>query len=247
MAGLLYFLPGVRLDQLVQDARLSDSLLKRYGLDSVLADVTVPDLSKQDTTGSGPGDKSGVMFCTNTGGQPPHRFGYHKEFQRWQKVRNQPELWIGIDKEHPSGPTDLARKQLLDGHLVKLADGNKYQVPYVRSPAGRTALPEDMYQDAEGQFVTELDSSYRETWEATAPVWDVCYPEDEKAGSMPYEDILTHCLRFLGLNYRYGHGEQAVLRLVNKRNYTWERIFQAVVDVPFLLEQEEAAKKNESP
>jgi len=248
MAPPLYFLPGVRLEEFVQDGRPAAALLKRYGLDGVLADIELTSaLSMQDTTGAGPSGSSGVLFCTNTAGQPPHRFGYLPEFQRWQKVCNQPELWIGADKEHRPGPVDLARGQLLDGHPVKLADGNEYIVPYVRSPAERTALPEDMYRNAEGEFVMELQPEYQEVWEATAPVWNMLYPEDEEPGVLPYGDILTHCLRFLGLNYRYGDREQAVLRLVNKRNYTWERIFQAAVDVPFLLDHARAAKKNESP
>jgi len=248
MAPPLYFLPGVRLEEFVQDGRPAAALLKRYGLDGVLADIELTSaLSMQDTTGAGPSGSSGVLFCTNTAGQPPHRFGYLPEFQRWQKVCNQPELWIGVDKEHPAGPNDLRRVRLLDGHPVTLADGNEYLVPYVRSLEGRTALPRDMYHDADGKFVQEIQPAYQGIWEVTARLWDMVYGQDEAARLMDYEEALGYCLDVLGLNYRYGKHEQAVLRLVDTTSDTWERIFEAVVDVPFTQQVLAEQKKTEPP
>lgn len=250
MSAPLYFLPGVRLTELVQDGRLSQAILTRFELADVLADVAVGDLSKLDITAKGPNGSSGVMFCTNTAGQPPHRVGYFPDFQRWQNVLAQPELWIGVDKEHPPTPADLARKRLLDGHPVKLADGNTYTIPYVRSPVHRTALPEDMYRGPDKQFVVELQPAYQEIWDATAAAWDLIYPDTadgKEPEGMFFEDILDLCIRFIRLNYRYGQSEQAVLRLVDKTRATWEETFAAAVDIPFVTQKVlELQKKSES-
>ncbi|GAG38606.1 unnamed protein product, partial [marine sediment metagenome] len=74
-----------------------------------------------------------------------------------------------------------------------------------------------------------------------------CYSDDDEARRMSFEEILAHCLAVLGLNYRYGPAEQAALRLIDTGHATWEKLFQAAVDVPLLKEVVSAEKKTAEP
>lgn len=249
MAPPLYFFPTVTLPELLDRQRLNPSILDRYGLQDVLGDVNVAHTSRFDLRAKGPGDKSGALVTTNTDGQPPVRAGYFPDFQDWHKVRNDPELWIGIDKEHPPTPGDLVRPSTIAGHRVTLADGHDYEVPIVRSldPSGTTNLPRDMYYDAAGQFVVTLRRDYQALWDEAATVSDFFFSEEEDNRKKGFSEILRLCVLFLGVNYRYGQAEQAVLRLVNTSHSTWEQIFRAVADMPFVERVLEEQKKTESP
>ena len=48
----------------------------------------------------------------------------------------------------------------------------------------------------------------------------------------------------LGVNYRFGQAEQAVLRPIDTMHTTWQAIFIAVVDGPFLESVMAAQKKS---
>ena len=253
MAAPIYFFPAVRIADLAPpDASgLSGVILKRYGLEHTLGDVKVSQLCRQElATAAGPGGKSGTMICTNTAGEPPVRFGYHVDFQEWTKVRSDPELWVGVDKEHRPTPADLARPNLLDGHSVTLADGNTYQVPILESPdASRPSLPLDMYHDETGAFTVKVHGDYAALVDTAQEVRAFLMETGEETGetsqTMAFSRILYHCMEILGANYRYGTMEQPVLRLVNTGRSTWNRVFEAALDVPFILEVLEAGKKNE--
>lgn len=250
MPSPLYFFPALRLADLVTQTGFSRAALERYDLAGTLGDVRLGDLSRQElTTAAGPGGKSGAMIAVNAAGQPPARFGYHAAFQSWTCVLTDPELWVGVDREYPPTPVDLARPNLLDGHPVTLADGNSYVVPIVRSPdRSRQSLPKEMFYDAAGQFQTEVHRDYAALWEISGEVWDFLMPDPEDAEhgmkEMAYSKILDYCLAILGANYRYNRAEHAALRLVNTGRQTWERIFEAALDAPFIASVVTASKKN---
>ena len=253
MSAPLYFFPALRLADLLGQDALNRAVLDRYGLADILGDVPVGKLSRQEmTTAAGPGSKSGSLITTNTAGQPPVRFGYHAEFQEWIKVLAEPELWVGVDKEHRPTPEDLARPNMLDGYPVTLADGNAYQVPIIRSvELSRGSLPREMYYGPTGEFQMEIHRDYKALWERSAEIWDFMVPDDSQepddSKSMLFSTILDHCLAVLGVNYRYGRHEQAALRLIHTGKDTWEKVFEACIDGPFLATVVAAAKKNEDP
>ena len=247
MAAPIYFFPRLRLDELVQGDRLVPGLLARYGLAQVLDGLGSVEQAtcRQEMTAAGPGGASGTMLSLLTAGKPPLRFGHYPQFQRWQKVRSEPELWIGVDTEHPPGPADLARPTLLDGYPVRLADGQEYVVPIIRSPdpAVGTHLPRDVYQDADGQWQIEVARKYETVWEESGRFWDF-YVGNE---SMPLVELIGYAIRFLGVNYRYGPQEHAVLRLVQSGPEGTGKLLEAVFDWPHVESMLSAQKKSESP
>jgi hypothetical protein len=247
MANPLYFFSTVTLDTLLPRGELNRGLLSRYDLDAVLGDVPAGQFSRTDFVKAIIEGTSGAMLCVNTAGQPPPRFGYFPDFQTWALVRNDPPLWIGVDREHPPTPEDLARPVRVSGHDVRLADGHTYHVPVIRSPARNTLLPQDMYRGPDGQFQTGIRPDYLPLWERSARVWDMIYGEEDETREMRYVEILDHCLAILGVNYRVGHAEQAALRLVSTQNDVWEALFAAAVDVPLIEEVLRAEKKTPGP
>ena len=101
-----------------------------------------------------------------------------------------------------------------------------------------------MFHDADGVFQTQLQPKWQELWDATEPVWDMVFSEEEGANAMMFSKILDHCIRFLLVNYRYGHMEHAAMLLVNTSESTWNRLFEAVLDLPLANEMVSAQKKS---
>lgn len=247
MSALLYFFPAVELKTLAPGERFSREILARYGLEGVLGDLPVSACSRNNYVAAILDGASGAMLSPNTAGQPPVRFGYYPELQTWHKVRSDPPLWIGIDREHPPGPADLARPNMVPGHPVKLADGNLYQIAVIRSPVRDTCLPRDMYRDAAGEFCMSVQQEHLDLWQRSEPLWDMIYSEASDARRMAFAEILDRSIELLGVNYRYSHAEQAALRLITSGNETWEKMFQAAVDAPLVEEVLGAEKKTGDP
>ncbi len=241
MAPPIYFFPGLPEREL-SGPRMNPAILKQYGLTSTLGDLGLirEGVGVWSLPGAGPSGGSGMMVTAFINGNPPPRMAYLKGQQTWTKVQNDPELWIGLDNEEPPGPDDLVRAEIISGHPVKLK-GHEYRIPVIRSPISETGLPEDMLYDADGQFIVALQPRWQQLWEDTGDVWDMLYTDEHPA--MAFSKILDLCLKFLGVNYRYGRFEQAALRLVDTDRNTWNQIFNAALDVPTLNEVAAAQKK----
>ncbi len=250
MAAPIYFFPGVPLAELFTTEALNVSRLGKYDLAGVIGDVAPSGLTTMDLKGKGPGDASGAMLSVNPQGKAPPRAGYLPEFQRWTKVRIEPELWIGIDNEYPPVPADLARPNQVEGHVVTLADGHGWQVPVVRTIVHETKLPRDLYRGPDGELQVAIKPAFEELWDESKVIWDMLFgnedkPEgDDDPQTMALSDILDLCVRFLGVNYRFGHAEQAALRPIDTMHSTWQSIFVAAVDGPFLESVMAAQKKS---
>jgi len=250
VAPPLYFFPKLETDVLRSGKALNRSKLVEYGLDTQFSDIKdgVKDVSIWNVPGKGPdGKSSGVLLTALPKGKAPKRVVYAPDFQRWRKVRNAPELWAGVDTEHPPTPADLARPRETRGYPVELADGNSYTVPIIRSPTMVTALPQEMTYDEDGEFTMSLCEEYAELWEATGKVWDGVYEPaaDEEKRGLLYEECLAYCLRFLAINYRIGRYEQMVLRLLTTENCI--EVLQSAVDFPQFMQMVEAESKKNAP
>lgn len=251
MAGLLYYFPRATVAAVREGDRFRREFLAGHGLDQSLGGVRSIDreFSLMEFTAAGPGDAPGAMLTPVIPEAPPPRIGFYPAVQTWTKVAAEPELWIGLDRDYPPRPDDLARPRVFPGHPVVLADGQTYQVPVIRSPlGGRSSLPRQLYHDPAGVLILQVRPEHEVLWAASGRVWDAFF-EPDSAGTMTYSEILGHTLAFLGLNYRYGPREQSALRLVDTDN--WREVMKAAVDWPAVeAEQkktEEAAGMSSSP
>jgi len=248
MACLQYFLPGVMASDLASGGQLNRPLLEERGLGSIFADITRPaDCPHFELAGSGgPGGKPGVIIYALPGhGNPPRRTGYFaddKNFE-WSPVGDGSKLWICIDRAFPPAPVDLPRRQMIEGHAVKLDDGNEWIVPVIRRWGGGTRLPRSFSYDSAGKLLQAVKPGYQAYWERSAAVSDFVYAN----GSVELQWAVDTCLDLLGLNYRLGRNEQTVLGLVGSEN--WRDILRAAVDYPTALQvlEEERLKKKAEP
>jgi hypothetical protein len=245
MAGLLYYFPQATIECLREGPRLRREFLVSCGLQDSLAGIKSVDreLAMLQLTAPGPGGAPGVMLTPIVAENPPPRIGFYPAVQTWEKVAAQPELWIGVDRDFPCRPLDLARARMFRGYPVTLADDQVYQVPVIVAPVtGDSSLPRQLFHNDQGILVLKVKAEYASVWEAADRVWDVFFEPDaqgapSRSRTMAWSEILGHALIFLGVNYRYGPREQSALKLVDSDN--WRDILQAAVDWPAI----EAAQK----
>jgi len=245
MAAPLYFFPRLTLDQLAPGGRLSAALLAATDTAAVFGDIESvrEQTARFESTGPGPGGLSGVYLAANPPhGAAPHRIGYFPDFQTWTEAIPE-SLWIGLDKEHPPTPADLARPRQYRGEAVRLA-GSDWLIPVVRSPHRMTLLPCDLFWDAAGQVRKRIKARYAQAWEDAGDAFDLFY-NPETAGSVAggLARALEIAVGAIGLNYRYGRHEQNGLGLVDNEN--WEDVLAALADVPFVRAALAAEKKSE--
>jgi hypothetical protein len=225
MAPPLYFFAKTQAARLAPAGKLARSLLASRGLDQVLADVEGPEHCVVDEImGAGPGGQSGtILSAMPVAGPVPVRIGYYPEFQTWQEVGE--NLWMGLDKEYPPTPEDLARRAQFDGYRI-----NGWLVPVLRDPKGGTHLPSRWrYQGDE--VVEEVRLEYLGLWQRWAEVAGLFFDADApEAETMPLTRRVDLCLEVLGLNYRVGRFEQNLLDVVEPDN--WISILMASVDLP---------------
>jgi hypothetical protein len=233
MTQPLYFLPSLTWtrDQTEATTRL---ILKDRGLSEIFRDVKRDEIGFQELAGRGPDDKSGSIIWYSDNREPPRRCGYYKTEQDWHDCG---AFYIGIDTASPPTPADLRRKREHAGYPLELADGNQWMIPVVRRPNDTTELPTDLYVDAAGNLCEPIKPAYQKYWEAGKEVCEWVY------GGIEPKTItaLNLAIDALGLNYRYGPAEHAILRYIDKENFV--ELLQITVDMPYVRKCVEAQKK----
>jgi len=173
------------------------------------------------------------------GVEPPVNIGYAGEVsQAWHERPAGCDCWLGLDKQYPPTPAELAI-DMPTGHPLELGDGQTWRVAIVRSvQPERSQVPFDFVYDDRGRPTTERQASA--LWELAEQGWNH-YFDRAHHPIISTEILLDLCLGALGLNYRLGKAEQTVLRLVNSRN--WSRCLELLLDVPLLEEHAALEKK----
>ena len=235
MAGFLYYLPELDRSIKIDDARAA-------GLGYAFARRICGNTFHTTEPFGGPG----VVFAD------PDRvakIGFYKE-QTWRPVPGKP-YWIGFYPERRPGPADLARPKMLDGHFVRLADGNDWLVPVARGwhdedgGAGwYHAVPRTADLDDAGNWIQgDVVAEYRELWDLATAWWDVKAAAadavaDDAGGervAVPWSlntlaGSLDAAVAALAVNYRLSKFEVAALGLFD--THSAQRILDAVVDWP---------------
>jgi len=243
MAAPLYFFPQIRRAQLAPDNRLSRSLLAARRLERTFADVgeATRDCILFELSGTGPGGHAGMILSVlPVSGEAPLRAGYYPEFQTWTEIAGDVPYWVGLDKEHPPMPEDLARKKIFAGYKVELA-GRTWEIPVIRDPLGSSGLPMSWRRDPDGG-----------TSQAIRPDWAVLFERFGRAlwlfndpdGPYPIRldrgEALDLCIEALAVNYRVGIAEQNLLGLIDSEN--WFSVLACAVDWPTYRDVYEAVE-----
>lgn len=197
-----------------------------------------PPESRQVSTG--PGGASGVLLA-----QPPTdlaRFVFKADAQTWRRIPGHADTWVGRWNDEAIGPTELARRDMLSGHSVKLGDGQQWLVPVARAyieDSGElrwyNALPAVWDVDDEGNWVRgAVEKRYAALWNDAEQAADA-FSEGVRQmadGKMPFDmgDHRGAAVRALGANYRLGPAEVGMLGLFSDQ--TAIMVLDALCDGP---------------
>lgn len=252
MSGFLYYIPE-------QQAQVTLEQLKAGGLE--YAFETLPTASGVQ---GGPDGGSGVILAQEPF-TPAHRIRYLPEQQTWRKLPRieacetcegrEPcktrelcetcQPWVGMYRDDPPGPQDLARREMLDGYLLELGDGRQWQIPVAREVCekdGRfvseSALPRRMELSQAGEFVpgdplpqfASLSAAAAEYYDA----FDRALKED--GGKIRFEFDDQAAVTVLAANYRISRLEVVMLGLLTYGGPYAVRILSLAIDLPGLAE-----------
>lgn len=183
MAGLLYFLTGekrgIKLEQICA-----------MGLAHAFEEGRC---TPAEVT-HGPNGRAGVLLADDHR-VPSHRIRYQPDAQSWRQIPKT-QVWLGYYREDRPRPQELARATQLPGHLVTLADRQRWLVPVARGlseleddPAmlgWYSALPQSVGLDEDGNWAQDGHlPRYAGLWPVAQAWWDALSQavEDEARGN----------------------------------------------------------------
>lgn len=152
----------------------------------------------------------GYVFCD------PKRHtkaaGLYEGEQTWRKmpaVEGRPELWVGYYNDAKPTPSDLKREKLLRGPVLRLADGNDWQVPIVRryddaAQEWHCELPTYLDLDAEGNVAAGRPlTQYAHLWDATATIAELQFAKDsgDEVRDLTHSELIAAVAALMGANY----------------------------------------------
>jgi len=223
MAGLLYFLPGRDRDVKLADAQAAGL---GYAFERSLDPCAVA---------RGPDGAAGVIVAE---ADTAPKLGMYADEQTWRKVPGT-ECWVGMFTAAPPKPDELARRELLDGHLVTLGDGQQWLAPMARriveyegQPVGVTVLPRRRQFDADGRWTRGGPvAKYARLWDVAERWWqEILRATANDALQFEFDDENDAATVALAANYRIGPAEVDLLGLFDDDSVS--AILCALVDRP---------------
>lgn len=232
MAGLLYFIPGAQPGV----AKLPE--LRKLGLGYAFDE---PAGAAQVTRG--PSGQPGVIVADKAT-VPEQQRGYFPDRQRWLAIPgNEHGVQVGLTLAAPPAPAELARPQMLPGHLVKLADGHAWHAPVARQIdaeaeqiIGHCVLPMSLGFDAAGQWTaTSVQAMYQPLWTIAVTWWNavIAAEETEEGATVSFAGLLDSAVTALQANYRVSRAECVLLELLTVQHA--RGILNALIDYPTIL------------
>jgi len=192
----------------------------------------------------GPDTASGLMIAS-TIHTDSATLGYYPDKQTWQRCQ-EGAFWLGWYTDHPPGPSDLARERQIDGHWVRLADGQRWLVPVARRFPVGTALPQVLYLSETGELIGDVEPAYVGFGQRAETLWEqfMAYHTGELTeDEVSIRDFWDFAVEALSLNYRVGQWEVSALRLLSTN--LLHEVCGAIIDVPTLLKVAEAQTRAE--
>jgi len=257
MPGFLYYLPDLGKPATREDAAKAGL---GYAFEKARSFA-------QCGCNSGPDKRPGHVVADATS-LTDRRVGYYPDKQTWHRIPrfvSESGVWVGYYTDAPPTPADLARPRQLQGHLVELADGNKWLIPVARAfeitgddirPV--ISLPQRLTLDDEGQWTeSAIEARWQYLWDigqgwldtvmGVAPGGDADGESvDGKVIDLTIAGLADSAVSILQANYRVSAAEVSMLGLLNRD--VLAHVLNAVIDMPtFAAWQSKKAEAAGSP
>ncbi len=166
--------------------------------------------------------------------------------QRWKRIQETPG-WVGLVGDERPGPTQLGRPRQVQGHWVRLADGNDWLVPVARRVTGDLNFPAALHRDEKGVWSAgEVLPAYRDLWDTACRIWDALFAEITKGRDLTIDVTVEAdaAVEALAVNYRVGPTEVELLGLLTTTDVA--EVLKALIDWPRVEQALAEQKKTES-
>lgn len=159
-----------------------------------------PELKPVVLTSKGPGGHNGRLWYFHDEDRPetwPHLV-FNEDEQEWIEGDG---FWLGINRQKPPTPFDLARANPLPyaGHHSRLADGQLWQIP------NGMQLPFVFRRKPSGEVIESRSHETQSLYDQTVKGFDIAmelYRDDVPITTENAESIGDYCGRILMQNYR---------------------------------------------
>jgi hypothetical protein len=190
MNGFVYFLPGC--------STAGGDVLAGMGLADVLDGPR-----SCGHVADGPGGEAGMMV---------RLAGVEITPTRWIPATETRPYRIGYDPDHPPGPEDLMRRNVLRGPALTLADGRDWVCPVARLFTGENLLPKTYVLDEDGNEAVRTVDRYAGLWDTACEflrryIGVTVEGEEVRDPGLSPAEILATAVTALGANYHVGDAE----------------------------------------
>lgn len=246
MGSLLYFLPG-------HTDGPHREMIENAGLGYILDGHHTEGLSTRACY-QGPDGQAGLVVSVVPQGQKDEAnssIGYKPDRQTWTPPVRPGEAWLGIPKDKPT-PRDLERRTTINGHPVRLEDGNDWVIPLARVWPEGTELPRIVFRSVNGELMGRIRSEYLGLATIAERIFysigssNPGEVQDRKRISLGVgpEEMWTAACRALEVNYRVSEREISALELMSTD--CLPNVALALIDWPS-IERYGAQKKTGRP
>lgn len=164
--------------------------------------------------------------------------------QQWVKLSDGEagQVWLGLDLDVKLDPRQLMRDRSRKGHVVKLGDGQLWEIPPARLAMGGSGLPRRRVLQADGTAAWAVEPAYRGLTTAAERLWNARQGHTEMITEDELDQIAGEAL---SVNYRIQHREAIALGLLT--DDAFRGVIDALLDWPVIQQFIEAEKKNLPP
>ena len=154
---------------------------------------------------------AGVMI--GLGARPA---AYLPAVQTWEKYEH---YWLGLElNDARPAPEDLVREVGFGGYEIELNDQHAWRIPMLRRWSANkcehvSALPKSL-RPINGRIREAVNPQYEHLDVMAAKIWEAFVHEEQ----VTFDDIFFRASALLGVNYRIGFEEAAMLGLFNSAN-----------------------------
>lgn len=141
-------------------------------------------------------DNTSGLFCTWGDGRDPAKsvaVVYDPSRQTWRKMPG--GYWFGIQNDKRPNPEGLARVNSINGHAIKMGDGNDWVLPNVM------ALPAVFDLDGDGNEIKRTRDEWQHIEERAGWALD-CIGRHFRGEVLPESDCRRYVAEMLAVNYR---------------------------------------------